>query len=291
MGLFDRVRQMLHGGRLTVADRFEVLRESTSGTMSQFLVVRDRRTQEIFGLKLLDKEKTEFFEARFKGLDKPSEAQIAMSFHHPRIVKTLEVGLTTAGEQYLLMEFLDGPGLNNLIRSKDARLVGHRITLARHMAESIDVIHQAGYIHRDICPRNFICSKDVSSLKLIDFGLTIPNRKEFTTSGNRTGTPNYMAPEILRRRPTDQRIDIFALGVTIYQLFAWELPWPGQDASGAAAVLHDTRTPTDIRELCPSIHPRLAGLIHRCLAADPAERPPNIDAIQRILASVDRETQ
>ena len=63
------------------------------------------------------------------------------------------------------------------------------------------------------------------SLKLIDFGLTLPAEKEFMLPGNRTGTPNYMAPEVVRRKPTDQRLDIFAYGVSMYELFAFDLPW------------------------------------------------------------------
>ena len=82
-----------------------------------------------------------------------------------------------------------------------------------------------------------MCSKDATSLKLIDFGLTVPAEKEFMLPGNRTGTPNYMAPEVVRRKPTDQRLDIFAFGVSMYELFAFELPWQRGD-DGRAAMAH-----------------------------------------------------
>ena len=290
MGLMDQVRRFLSTTHLDVKDRFEILREAVSGTMSKFYMVREKKTGNLYGLKILDKDKTETFESRFTGLKKPSEGSIASQFDHPLIVKTYEYGSTTKGEEFLLMEYLKGRGLNNLIRSREKRLDGQRLTLIRQMAESLEVVHNAGFIHRDVCPRNFICDSDCQSLKLIDFGLTVPAEKEFMQPGNRTGTPNYMAPEILRRRPTDQRLDLFALGVTVYQLCALELPWPTQDTSGKAAVLHDTRQPADIHELNPNIHPDLAKLIHRCLAKDPAGRPASAEHFLRALRQIPSET-
>ncbi len=212
MGLLDNVRKFWQGGgQLDVKERFELLREAVSGTMSKFYMVRERGTGQMFGLKILDREKTEAFESRFVGLSKPSEGEVASRFDHPRIVKTHEYGQTTKGEHYLLMEFLHGPGLNALIRTRDPGLVENRLAIVRQMAEALEAVHAAGLIHRDICPRNFICSEDLQSTKLIDFGLTVPAEPGFTQPGNRTGTPNYMAPEIIRRRPTDQHLDIFAV--------------------------------------------------------------------------------
>ena len=165
-----------------------------------FNMARDRETGKIVGLKILDKAKTDALEARFKGLKKPTEGEIASSFKHPRIVETFYHGMTTNDEQFVVMEFLDGPGLNSLLIGRSKLLDGNRLTLARQAAEALEAVHEAGFIHRDICPRNFVCSKDATSLKLIDFGLTLPAEKEFMLPGNRTGTPNYMAPEVVRRK-------------------------------------------------------------------------------------------
>jgi serine/threonine-protein kinase len=289
MGLIDNVKRFLQRSHLDVTDRFDVVREGISGTMSKFYQVRERSTGKTFGLKILDPEKTEAFEARFRGLAKPGEGEISLLFDHPLIVKTFERGETTKGDQYILMEHIDGPGLNALIRTRDKILDGNRMSLFRQMAEALDVVHSAGFIHRDVCPRNFICSKDATSLKLIDFGLTVPAQREYMMPGNRTGTPHYMAPEILRRRPTDQRLDIFSLGVTAYQLFALELPWPGQDSSGKAAVMHDTRIPVDILTVCPQLNRNLAKLIHQCLETDPSGRPATVDQLLRLLGKVSSE--
>jgi len=273
MGLMDSVRRFLQSGQLEVKERFEVLREAISGTMSKFYMVRDRETGDVLGLKILDCSKTAAFESRFAGLNKPTEGEIASRFNHPRIVKTHEYGQTTRGEHFLLMEYLHGSGLNALIRMGNSAMVGNRLELIRQLAEAVEAVHAAGFIHRDICPRNFICSEDLRSAKLIDFGLTVPAEPEFMHPGNRTGTPNYMAPEIIRRRATDQRLDMFALGVTCYQLLALDLPWPGLDSSGQAAMLHDSREPTSILELCPDLNRRLAESIHLCMARDASDRP------------------
>lgn len=290
MGLMDRVRQFWQSGQLDVKERFVVVREAISGTMSKFYMVRDRATGQIYGLKILDAEKTEAFESRFLGLEKPSEGEIASRFDHPRVVKTYEYGQTTKGEHFLLMDYVEGTGLNSLIRTQEAGLAGNRLAIMRQMAEAVEAVHAADLIHRDICPRNFICSNDFQSVTLIDFGLTVPAEREYMLPGNRTGTPNYMAPEIIRRRPTDQRLDIFALGVTCFQLCAMDLPWPSLDASGKAAVLHDTREPTNILELRPDLNRSLAELIHLCMSKNPSERP-SADQFVRLIDRVPDETE
>ncbi len=282
MGIFDRFRTLLDG-KLNVNQRYDLIREAVSGTMSAFYMAKDKKTGEVVGLKILDTEKTNFFEGRFKGLEKPSEGEIGLKLDHPRIVKTLGFGQTTTGEPYVLMEYLSGPGLNVLIKERSPKLARNQLRLIRQMTEALGAVHKAGYIHRDICPRNFICNEEATELKLIDFGLTVPATKEFMQPGNRTGTPNYMAPEVVRRRPTDQRLDIFSLGVTCYQVCTWELPWPSQDTTGKAAMLHDTKEPRPILDVCPTVNPKLAALIMKCLATRPEARPQSTDDMLKAL--------
>lgn len=290
MGLGDFFKSFFEGGRVNISERYEILREAISGTMSKFHMARDRESGQVVGLKVLDKDKTEFFEQRFKGIEKPTEGEISKPFDHPRIVKTLSHGITTNGEQFIVMEFLDGPGLNSLIVGKDPRLKGNRLALLRDAAEALSVVHKAGYIHRDICPRNFVCAPDVKSLKLIDFGLTVPATADFMAPGNRTGTPNYMAPEVVRRRPTDQRLDIFSFGVSMYELFTFELPWPG-GADGLAAMSHGQTTPDPIEKLYPTIHPELNQAIMKCMASDPKDRFNSVDELLKSIRSLKGEDQ
>jgi len=288
MGLFGKFKTMLESGgvgKLDVEERYEILQNSF-GTMSQFHMARDRKSGDIVGLKILDEEKTEYFEARFKGLGKPTEGEIAIQLQHPHIVKTFAHGITTEGKPYIVMEFLEGKGLNLMIMAKGLVLDGNRLALMKQMVQAVGAVHAAGFIHRDICPRNFICTNDATSLKLIDFGLTLPATKEFMQPGNRTGTPQFMSAEIARRRSTDQRVDVFSLGVTFYQLCAFELPWPSADMTGKVALLHDSQEPVPLTVANPEIDSALADLIHRCIAPKPEARPDDIPTLTRELNRV-----
>jgi serine/threonine-protein kinase len=285
MGFGSFFKAILDGGKVDVGRRYEILREAVSGTMSDFNMARDRETDQIVGLKVLDKNKTEQLEMRFRGLDKPTEGEIAVQFEHPRIVRTFGHGLTTKGQQFLVMEYLDGPGLNSLIIARSSLLDGNRLTLMRQAAEALQVVHEAGYIHRDVCPRNFVCSKEAASLKLIDFGLTVPARKEFMQPGIRTGTPNYMAPEVVRRRPTDHRLDVFAFGVSMYEMFAFELPWQRSTGDGLAAMSHGSTPPAPLEKYCPNVHPDILKTIMHCMESDPKDR---LQSMKQFLAAINQ---
>ncbi len=275
---------------LDIAQRFEMLREAVTGTMSHFHMVRDHKSGRIAGLKLLNAEKTAQFEARFKGLKKPSEGEIALLIKHPRIVETYEHGVTKSGQQYLLMEFVPGTNLSLLIKAQDPVLNGRRLGILRQMAEAIEAVHRAGYIHRDICPRNFIYQTEQDSLKMIDFGLTVPATPEFMQPGNRTGTPIYMAPEVVRRRPTDQRLDIYSFGVTAYELLTNNFPWPVTDTTGRGAMSHDAHPPKDILEYRSDLNPVLASAVMKCVAPAPERRFESMVAFSRAIREVKRET-
>jgi len=287
MAFLDRFKSLFASQKLDVKSRFELLREAISGSMSKFYMARDRDTDQIVGLKILDPVKTEQFEARFKGLNKPTEGEIAMQFEHPYIVKTLEHGVTAEGSQYLVMEYLEGAGMNWALMSRDPILDGRRVRFIRQVAEALAAVHEAGFIHRDVCPRNLIFTGDGEILKLTDFGLTVPATRPFMQPGNRTGTPEYMAPELVRRFATDQRLDVFAFGATAYEIFAGELPWPR--SRGAAAPLIRTRESTDIRQYRPQINPDLAKAIHSCIEADVKERCPSMEEFLRAIRRVEQD--
>ncbi|NLX97433.1 MAG: serine/threonine protein kinase [Rhodopirellula sp.] len=289
MGLMDRFRPIFGQGKLDVKERFELLREAISGTMSKFYRARDRKTDKVVGLKILDPAKTAAFEARFKGLKKPTEGEIAIQFRHPAIVETYEHGLTTTGAQYLVMEFLEGAGLNSLLLSGNEQLNGRRLQHIRQVAEAVSAVHASGFIHRDICPRNLILTGDAATMKLTDFGLSVPAKRPFMQPGNRTGTPNYMAPELVRRYATDQRLDVFAFGVTAFEMCTNQLPWP-RGSTGMAAMSHN-RAPTDIRQYRPQIHPQLAKAIHTCIEPELKKRCPSMDEFLQMILQLEHEDQ
>jgi serine/threonine protein kinase len=185
------------------------------------------------------------------------------------------------------MEYIAGPSMQNIVVQKqEQHVAGKRLRLFREMAEALKYVHDKGYIHRDICPRNFICTPDSERVKLIDFGLTLPATPPFMAPGNRTGTPLYMSPEIVRRRATDQRVDIFSFGVTCYCLCAFEHPWQGRILNGRAALHHDTSPPKDLVARCPKIDPLLARAIMNALNPKVELRTPNMGEFLQTIRSV-----
>jgi len=272
-GFFAR----LFGGsaRVQLERRYERLQESVTGTMSQFYKARDHETGAVVGLKIIDPKKLEPIEGRYKGLGKPSEGEIGQTITGPNIVKTLAWGTSSDGRPYVVQEFVDGTVLHTLLSARKALPPAKRLDLVRQAATAVATVHKAGFVHRDVCPRNFILRPD-GALVLIDFGLTVPDKPVFLQPGNRIGTPNYMAPEVVRRRQADKRLDVFSFGVTAYEICTLDLPWP-RGASGKAALAHDT-PPADIRESWPEIPRPLADAIMACIAAEPAQRPETLDA-------------
>jgi serine/threonine-protein kinase len=288
MGLFDFLKTKVNNSKVDMSKRYAFLREAISGTMSKFYKAKDLRTGQVVGLKILDRDKSNAFEERFRNMKKPSEGEVGMALKHPRLVETLEYGTTTEGTQYVAMEYIDGPDFNSLIVGKDPVLNGNLTHFIRQAAEAIAAVHAAGFIHRDISPRNFLLAdRAKKELKLIDFGLSLPATPQFQQPGVRTGNPNYMAPEIVRRKPTDQRVDVFAFGVSAYEICTGELPW-ARGLTGMAAMSHD-KPPTDIRQYRPKLSPELAKAIHWCLEAEPANRCPTMEKFLQAIRNVKRD--
>ncbi len=273
MGLFSMLFGSKPKSKLPIVDvskRFELLGRTGQGSMSKVWRARDKNIGRVVCLKILDKEKTAKFEARFPGLKRPSEGAVMMMLRHPNIVKTFEHGLTTKGEPYVVMELIDGMGLNFLIETRSPSLRGRRIHLLSQIADALEYLHNQKYLHRDICPRNVMVTNE-GVVKLIDFGLTIPYTPQFCKPGNRTGTPNYLAPELIKRTTTDHRVDLFALGVTAYELFTNNLPWEKTE-SLMTLMSHMNSPGKDPRDFVPDMDQDLAEVLIKAIERDPRER-------------------
>lgn len=265
MRLFDS----LFGKKVPKTDikkRFDLIGKVGRGTMSDVWKARDRSSGRTVALKILDRDQTTKFEARFKGLKKPTEGEVAVGLDHPNIVKTFEHGLTTDGLQFLVMEFVEGYLLTYYVDAQNAALKEHRVRFLAELGDAVEYLHSQGYIHRDLCPKNVVVTEDLR-VKLIDFGLVVPDTPEFRRPGNRTGTANYMAPELIRRQPTDKRIDVFSYAVTCFEVCTRKLPW--ERATSLEAIMqHLNSPPADIRKLAPDLDPDVAATIMRGLETD-----------------------
>lgn len=253
-----------------VSKRFDLLGRTGQGSMSKVWRARDKNIGRVVCLKVLDKEKTARFEARFPGLKRPTEGMVLMTLRHPNIVTTFEHGLTTQGEPYVVMELIEGMGLNFLIETRSPNLKGKRVELLGQITDGLEYLHGQKYLHRDICPRNVMVTNE-GVVKLIDFGLTVPYAPQFCKPGNRTGTPSYLAPELIKRTTTDHRIDLFALGVTAYEMFTGNLPW--EKSESLTTLMSHMNTPgKDPRDLVPTMDAELAEALIKAIKRDPSER-------------------
>lgn len=258
--------------KVDINSRFQLISRVGQGSMSKVWRAVDRRREKTVALKILDLEKTKRLESRFLQMKrkKPTEGEVAITLKHPHIVQTLEYGITTKNEQFLVMEFVEGMALSYLVDVQNEVMQKNRLRFVVELGEAIEYFHRQNWIHRDICPRNVIIDQTLST-KLIDFGLVVPNIPEYQAPGNRTGTATYMAPELIKRQKTDQRIDIFAYAVTCFEMYTRELPWPGGETL-EAVVQHINLPPKELRKLVPSIDPLVAKTIMRGLATQPADR-------------------
>jgi serine/threonine protein kinase len=274
--MLDYFKKMLQSSprvtKLDITKRFQLIGRVGQGSMSKVWRAIDGNTGRTVALKLLDVDKTKRLEARFKGIKthKPTEGEVAIQLKHPHIVQTYEVGITTNNEQYLVMEFIEGVSLSYLIDMQNEIMFKNRLRFMIELGEAIEYFHRQNWIHRDICPRNVMLDPEYS-IKLIDFGLVVPNTPEFQAPGNRTGTANYMAPELIKRQRTDQRIDIFSFAVTCYEMFAKRLPWEAAETLDAV-VQHINTPPDDLRTHCPEIDSRISDTIMKGLAIEPRDR-------------------
>jgi serine/threonine protein kinase len=282
-------KNLFSGGKgVDVGKRFDLMGRSGQGSMSKVYRARDREIGRTICLKVLDKEKTARFASRFPPkLPRPVEGAILMALRHKNVVQTFDHGITKQGEQFIVMELIEGPGLNFLIETRNANLEGKRVDFLMQAAEGLEYVHQQGFLHRDICPRNIMVNPE-GVVKLIDFGLTIPYRPDFCKPGNRTGTPNYLAPEVIKRVTTDHRVDLFALGVTAYEVFTQELPW--EKSRSLETLLKHLNTPgKDPREHVPGMDADLAQFLIKAIKRDPRERFQTAAAFREALKGLRRQ--
>jgi len=198
------------------------------------------------------------------------EGEVALALRHPNVVKTFETGWTMDLEPFLVMEFVEGNGLGFYVAAQNEVMQKNRLNFAIQLGQGVEYFHRENWIHRDICPRNVLVSEDMK-VKLIDFGLVVPNTPPFQRPGNRTGTAAYMAPELIKRQKTDQRIDIFACAVTCFEMFTKTQPWDTGETL-EAVLQHINKPPADIRDLAPGIDEQIADAIMKGLEKHPDDR-------------------
>ena len=263
-------------GRVSLERRFSISCETPQGSMSRVYRAIDKESGRTICLKIQLPEKQTAAESRADRQTRPPEGEIAMSVVHPNVVRTYEHGISTDGEKFLVMEFILGVSLKFVREATKTGLRAKTLLLAQ-AADALGAVHQAGYIHHDVNPNNFLVDHH-NNVKLIDFGLAVPNTPAFQRPGNRTGMLQYMAPELIRREPTDERIDIFGFGVMAYELLTGRLPFGG-GTSLAQMTQKINVAPLDPVLANPRISDELRDVLLKTLARRPNDRWPKMTTL------------
>ena len=187
------------------------------------------------------------------------------------------------GDLYLAMEYLESSNLKLLLSRCDPVLQEHLGNILINMARALEHVHECGYMHMDFKPENILVTPN-GTVRLIDFDLAIPRPDKARVLSEHSGTPAYMAPEQLRRREVDHRADIFAFGVTAYEMLTLRKPFPGETPKEILVKQLDrSQQLVNPSEINPDIPQSLEKVVLKCLERDPDNRYPHMSIIVRDL--------
>lgn len=258
---------------------YSIIREIPLGGMSQIFVCLDQNQNRVL-LRLLMEEYQ-----HHKRIVRQFErgAQVLRALDHPNIVKLLEDG-SENGHPYMILEYLEAQTLRQLLRNDQAVLHEDSLTLLRQMADTLHYMHTHDFLHLDFKPENIMVDNQ-AHVTLIDFDLAYARDggKAIKIRGM-SGTPAYIAPEVLRFSQVDVRTDIFSFGVTAYELLTAQKPFPA--AGGPRGGRTESGPPPPPHRFNPKIPPTLSEIILKCLDKQTESRYPSMSLVVKDLKAL-----
>jgi serine/threonine-protein kinase len=248
--------------------RFYLRELLNSGGMSEIWLASDGHSRP-FALRLLKRELRFNFTARRRFLRGCEILSKLTESEH--IVGYVEHG-KAEGTCYLVMDYVEAENLKILHARQDPLLAESVAQILIDAATGLSDVHESGYMHLDFKPENILITRN-GAVRLIDFDMAQPIPPKPVKFSKNPGTPGYMAPEQLKREPMDARADIFAFGVSAYELVTNQKPFPG-DSPGEILAAQLRGSPIPPRELNPGLPPALDSVILKCLERDPDRRYP-----------------
>jgi serine/threonine-protein kinase len=248
-----------------ISDRYEIIDKVGSGGMADVYKARDQRLNRFVAIKVLKPEYSsdKSFVNKFRG-----EAQSAAGLSHPNIVNVYDVG-DDSGLHFIVMELVEGITLKRFIERKGKLEVKEAVGIAIQIAQGMEAAHDNHIIHRDIKPQNIIISRD-GKVKVTDFGIAKATNSNTITS-NAMGSVHYLSPEQARGGYSDEKSDIYSLGVTIYEMLSGKVPFAG-DNTVSVALLHIQGEAMPLRELDPAIPVSVDKIVQKCMQKRPERR-------------------
>lgn len=261
---------------------YEVYDLLGSGAMSVVLRARHRALGRLVAVKFLTRTDEEG-RLRFE-----REARALAGLKHPRIIGCLDAGLEGA-QPFVAMELLEGHTLHEVISAGPHQPL-QALGYVHQAAQGLAYLHANGVLHRDVKPANLLLTAD-GAVKVSDFGLARVAQAgaTITQRGHAVGTPEYIAPEVVRGMPATAATDVYALGVVLFELLAGFNPFRRADLR-AVLLAQAEVPPPDLGLYCPAASAELIALVNRMLAKDQRERPQNgeelVAALERVGAPV-----
>ena len=248
-----------------ISDRYEIIDSVGSGGMADVYKARDERLNRFVAIKVLKQEYSsdKSFVNKFRG-----EAQSAAGLSHPNIVNVYDVG-DDGGLHYIVMELVEGITLKRFIERKGKLEVKEAVGISIQIAQGMEAAHDNHIIHRDIKPQNIIISRD-GKVKVTDFGIAKASNSNTVTS-NAMGSVHYLSPEQARGGYSDEKSDIYSLGVTLYEMLSGKVPFAG-DNTVSVAMLHIQGEAMPLRDLEENIPQSVDKIVQKCMQKRPERR-------------------
>ena len=211
-----------------------------------------------------------------------AEARAAGQLNHPNIVQVYDVGVAqhkVKSVRFYSMEYMAGGSVEDLLRQEGRLSVERALPIVFDAARGLEYAERHGVVHRDIKPDNLMVSED-GVVKIGDLGIATRRRTETEASQEDgvSGSPHYMAPEQALGRAIDHRADLYALGVSIYQILSGDTPYEGTSAR-EVILKHLNETPPPLAAKCPQLDPEIVKLVERLMEKDPARRLPSASVL------------
>ncbi|MCA1562502.1 MAG: protein kinase [Acidobacteria bacterium] len=246
---------------------YRIVEQLGAGGMGVVYKADDLRLKRAVALKFLPLELTRDPEAKQRLIQ---EAQAASALDHPNICVIHEIDETPDGRVFIAMGYYEGDTLKARI-ARGPLPVADAVDIAMQVARALAGAHEAGIVHRDVKPANIMVTHR-GEVKLVDFGIAkLTGQTRVTRTGTTLGTVAYMAPEQIAGRDADERSDIWALGVVLFEMLTGRLPFRGDhEIALINAIVNDQ--PRSVRELRTEVPPSLDRVVARALEKDPAAR-------------------